>query len=112
MEKNAIEKESIVSEYLNSDLTYRQLGLKHNVHHNKIHYWVRIYQGKIKLKIKLPTAKIRAKIESQKLSDDVVALQAELRKTKLRNELLEEMILLSEELTGVELRKKFGAKQF
>lgn len=112
MEKNELEKEAIVAEYLNSELTYRQLGEKHNVHFGKIHYWVRIFQGKIKLKLKLPTNKLKAKVEAQKLPEDVKTLQAELRKTRLHNELLEEMLSLSEDLTGVELRKKFGARQF
>ncbi|MCL4856327.1 MAG: hypothetical protein KJZ55_03485 [Flavobacteriales bacterium] len=32
-------------------------------------------------------------------------------KAKLHNEVLEEMLKLSEQLTGIELRKKFGTKQ-
>jgi len=45
------------------------------------------------------------------LPAEVKQLQAELRKAKLHNELLEEMLKLSEQLTGIELRKKFGTKQ-
>jgi len=41
----------------------------------------------------------------------VKVLQKALRKSRLKNELLEEMLKLSEEHTGIELRKKFGAKQ-
>ena len=34
-----------------------------------------------------------------------------LRRSQLKSELLEEMLKLSEEYTGVDLRKKFGAKR-
>ncbi|MCP4552158.1 MAG: hypothetical protein GY834_09010, partial [Bacteroidetes bacterium] len=45
------------------------------------------------------------------LPKDVKLLQAALRKSQLKSELLEEILKLSEEHTGVDLRKKFGAKR-
>ena len=45
------------------------------------------------------------------LPKDVKLLQDALRKSQLKSELLEEMLKLSEDYTGVDLRKKFGAKR-
>ncbi len=43
--------------------------------------------------------------------EEVKQLQAALRKSQLYNKLLEEILQLSEQHTGIELRKKFGTKQ-
>ena len=43
--------------------------------------------------------------------EEVKQLQASLRKAQLYTKLLEEILRLSEEHTGIELRKKFGTKQ-
>ncbi len=100
-------REAIIAEYLTCDYTYRQLGAKHGIDFRKIHYWVSNYKGKIKPKKK---AVIKQNPESAS-SVELKRLEAELRKTKLHNEVLEEMLKLSEQLTGIELRKKFGTKQ-
>ena len=65
------------------------------------------YKGKIKPKKKTVT-KQEPDLGS---SVELKRLEAELRKAKLHNEVLEEMLKLSEQLTGIELRKKFGTKQ-
>jgi len=104
MEKN---KEAIIAEYLTGDYSYRQLGAKYGIDFRKIHYWVKKYKGKIK-----PQKKVVKKDEPVTVSStEVKQLQAELRKAKLHNEVLEEMLKLSEQLTGIELRKKFGTKR-
>ena len=54
---------------------------------------------------------IASKIPEPELSKDVKLLQDALRKSQLKSELLEEMLKLSEDYTGVALRKKFGAKR-
>ena len=64
------------------------------------------YKGKIQPVKKQPKVQ-----QVSVLPAEVKQLQAELRKAKLHNELLEEMLKLSEQLTGIELRKKFGTKQ-
>jgi transposase-like protein len=100
-------KEAIIAEYLTGDYSYRQLGAKYGIDFRKIHYWVSNYKGKIK-----PKKKSVVKQEPSSASFiEVKRLEAELRKTKLHNEVLEEMLKLSEQLTGIELKKKFGAKQ-
>lgn len=104
MKKN---REAIVAEYLTGDYSYRQLGAKYGIDFRKIHYWVSHYKGKIK-----PKKKGLKKEETVATSStEVKQLQAELRKAKLHNEVLEEMLKLSEQLTGIELRKKFGTKR-
>jgi len=45
------------------------------------------------------------------LPKDVKLLQDALRKSRLKSELLEEMLKLSEDYTGVDLRKKIEAKR-
>jgi transposase-like protein len=104
MQKN---KEAIIAEYLTGDYSYRQLGSKYGIDYRKIHYWVSSYKGKIKPKKKAVKKEEPVVI----VSAEVKQLQAELRKAKLHNELLEEMLKLSEQLTGIELRKKFGTKR-
>ena len=112
MDKKLVNKEAITAEYLAGDVTFRQLAIKHGIDFRKIHYWVSRYQGKIKPKAKVSKKELKNKVEAQVLPTEVKQLQAELRKAKLHSEVLEEMLVLSENLTGIELRKKFGAKQF
>lgn len=104
MEQN---KEAIIADYLTGDYSYRQLGVKYGIDFRKIHSWVKRYKGKIK-----PVKKeLNGATHTLELPKEVKQLQAELRKSKLHNEVLEEMLKLSEQLTGIELRKKFGTKQ-
>lgn len=60
---------------------------------------------------KLCKMEIVGKMPEPELPKDVKLLQNALRKSQLKSELLEEMLKLSEEYTGVDLRKKFGAKR-
>jgi len=100
-------REAIIAEYLTGDYTYRQLGAKHGIDFRRIHYWVSNYKGNIKPKKKV----VKNENPTVASSADVKRLEAELRKAKLHNEVLEEMLNLSEQLTGIELRKKFGTRQ-
>ena len=79
-------REAIIAEYLTGDYSYRQLGVKHGIDFRK------------------QEPDLGSSVELKRL-------EAELRKAKLHNEVLEEMLKLSEQLTGIELRKKFGTKQ-
>lgn len=112
MDKKSENQEAIVAEYLSGDVTFRQLGLKHGIDFRKIHYWISCYKGKIKPKAKVSKKELKAKVEALSLPIEVTQLQAELLKAKLHSEVLEEMLKLSEHLTGIELRKKFGTRQF
>jgi transposase-like protein len=107
MQERVLNKEAIIAEYLTGDYSYRQLGAKYGIDFRKIHYWVSHYKGNIKPRkkaVKSDKPVVASSIEVQQL-------QAELRKTKLHNEVLEEMLRLSEQLTGIALRKKFGTKR-
>lgn len=111
--KENISKEAIVAEYLTGSISYRGLEAKYGVPSRSICDWVMVYQGrkpswKEKKRHKLEKEGITPKPE---LPRDVKLLQDALRKSKLKSELLEEMLKLSEDYTGVDLRKKFGAKR-
>jgi transposase-like protein len=108
-----ISKEAIVAEYLTGSISYRGLEAKYGVPSRSICDWVLEYQGR------KPSwkEKKRRKLEKEgkspepELPKDVKLLQDALRKSQLKSELLEEMLKLSEEHTGIDLRKKFGAKR-
>ena len=95
--KTVINKASIISEYLSGDATFLELESKYGVKARTIQSWVRTFridQGYL--------------AESKAGTKD---LKNELEKEKLKNELLEEMLRLTQEQTGIDIRKKFGAKQ-
>lgn len=107
MQEKKVNKEAVIAEYLTGDYSYRQLGAKYGIDFRKIHSWVSKYKGKTK-----PIKKIaQSEASVSTVSAEVKQLQAELKRAKLHNEVLEEMLKLSEQLTGIELRKKFGTKQ-
>ncbi len=111
--KENISKEAIVAEYLTGSISYRGLETKYGIPSRTICDWVMDFQGrkpswKDKKRRKL---EIEGKRPEPELPKDVKLLQAALRKSQLRSELLEEILKLSEEHTGEDLRKKFGAKR-
>jgi len=113
MDKKMINKEEIITEYLTGNISYRALGEKHSVPSRSICDWVMKYQGRMpswKEKEKRRREKSTGKQEPE-LSNEIKVLQKILRKSRLKDELLEEMLKLSEKHTGIDLRKKFGAKQ-
>lgn len=113
MDKKKINREEIIAEYLTGNISYRALGKKHGVPSRSICDWVMRYQGRLpswKEKEILRKSRATGKKEMN-LSNDVKVLQQVLRKSELKSELLEEMLNLSEEHTGIDLRKKFGTKQ-
>ena len=113
MDKEEKNREEIIAEYLTGNISYRALGKKHGVPSRSICNWVLKYQGRLpslKEKEKRRKEKATGKQEVE-LSNEVKVLQKSLRKSQLKNELLEEMLKLSEAHTGIDLRKKFGTKQ-
>ena len=94
MTTRKINREEIVAEYLTGNITYRALGVKYGIPHRSICDWVLEYQGR------KPThrEKMQRKREMEgggkeiELSNEVKILQAELRKSRLHNKLLEEII--------------------
>lgn len=106
-------KESIIAEYLSTGVSFRVLGVKYGINFRNIHRWVRQYQGRMKRpttkKIVKPIEDLEAQVA---LPNDVKQLQAELRKSRLLNEVLTEVIKIAEEELGLPIRKKSGTKQF
>lgn len=92
-------RQQIISEYLTGDSTYSELSVKYGVNGRTIQTWVRAYRKN----------SAWGKIVKDNLTDP--ELKRRLKQAELKNELLEEMLRLSEELTGIDLRKKFGSGQ-
>lgn len=106
-----IEKEQIISEYLTTKISYRELGKKSGVDFRTLHQWVRTFQGKVKYQRKNKKEEIVQKAEQEVLPNDVKRLQAELRKAQLHNKLLNAMIDIAEDQLKIDIRKKSGTKQ-
>lgn len=97
--KKAANKQRIISEYLTGDQTFLALSRKYGVNLRTIQTWVRVYR------------KHKKSTETNSDQQDDKLLKKRLEQSELKNELLEEMLRLSEELTGIDLRKKFGPRQ-
>lgn len=98
--KTTATKQQIISEYLNGTDTFKALSLKYGVNKHTIQTWVRAFR------INNPTQAI-----TSTEPDDIKKIKKQLEDAKLKNELLEEMLRLSEEQTGLDLRKKYGTRQ-
>lgn len=107
--KSPQEQEAIVADYLLGNATYRQLGQKYDVDFRIIHSWVMKFQGKQK-ESKTTPSKGTVK-EVLKESAELLLLREELRKEKLRTELLNTIIDIAEKDFKINIRKKFGTKQ-
>lgn len=108
MGQKLIEKEVIVAEYLAGQTTYRKLESKYGFDFRVIHSWVMKYQGK---KLKSNTPVKSKELEQPPLPTDVKALQAELRRARLHNQLLNAMIDIAEDQLKIDIRKKSGTKR-
>ena len=111
MDKKEVSREEIIAEYLTGNISYRALEKKYGVPSRSICDWVLKYQGRIPSRKEQERLRKIKEENAIKLPTEVKILQKALRKSQLKNELFEEMLKLSEEHTGIELRKKFGAKQ-
>lgn len=103
-------KESIIADKLTSKISYRALGAKYNLKFQTIHQWVQDYQGKVRNRKSEKKVKPESSISQEQLPVDVKKLQEELRKARLLNEVLNEVINIAEEELKIPIRKKFGAK--
>ena len=109
--KTIQEQEAIVTEYFTGDISFRKLGIKHDVDFRVIHEWVSRFQGKIVRKRKTKAKKMELPPVAEDLPTDVKQLQEELRKAKLHNKLLNAMIDIAEDQLKIDIRKKSGTKQ-
>lgn len=118
---NNIDKSAIVSEYLQGGASYRELQAKYGCSVGTLHRWVHEYmQGKeykAAEKEAIVFKQVREVLSEEEIRtdeampSDIKALQAELRKSRLHNKLLNEMLNIAEEELNVPIRKKHGARQ-
>ena|ERR1700690_918117 len=101
-------KESIIAEKLTTKISYRTLAAKHNLCFQTVHQWVQSYQGIMRKSEKKVKPKELPSVNQ--LPTDVKQLQEELRKARLLNEILTEVINVAEEELKIPIRKKFGTK--
>ena len=98
--KLAVNKQKIIAEYISGTDSFDALGVKYGIKARTIQTWVWAYR------LKNPDPVVAAEGP-----DDIKALKKQLGDALLKNELLEEILRLSEEQTGLELRKKAGTRQ-
>jgi transposase-like protein len=95
-------KSEIISEYLSGEESYESLARKHEVKARTIQSWVRAYRAAH------PELKAAGRVDE---AAEVKLLKKRLEELELKNELLDEMLRLSEKATGIDLRKKYGTRQ-
>ncbi len=103
-------KESIIAEKLTTKISYRTLATKHNLCFQTVHQWVQSYQGIMRHRKSEKKVKPKELPSVNELPTDVKQLQEELRKARLLNEILTEVINVAEEELKIPIRKKFGTK--
>lgn len=112
------EKQSIITEYLSGGTSTRKLGIKYGYGHVTISRWIMAHNKygkpqpakihKEKPPGHLPNAIFEA---SEAMPSDVKELQAALLLSRLKVDLLEAMIDISDEQFGTDIRKKAGTSQ-
>ncbi len=88
-------------------LSYRTLGKKYGINHTSIFQMLKAKQTKAAA-VKAPMPEEADETASP---GELKALKAELRKAKLKIELLESVITISSKELGIDLRKKRGARR-
>ena len=117
-----LKRDEIVLEYLNSYLTLGHLAKKHGVKMRTIQTWVRKYRKEstgeavawepadedwaVAVTAVLPVLELEEPVL------DISVLRKQVAQLSLKNELLEEILRLSSEQTGVDFKKKYGSRQF
>ncbi len=95
-----IKEEKIIEDYLNEGTSFRSLALKYGLSYSRIYRMV---------KSKRSTHK--EKPVQEELPKEVAMLQALLRKERLKNELLNNIIDIADKELGTNIRKKSGTRQ-
>jgi transposase-like protein len=118
---NTINKSAIVSEYIRGGVSYRELQAKYDCGLATLHRWVQEYMKGKEYKAAEKGAAVFKQVREvlseeetgmdETMPTDIKALQAELRKSRLHNKLLNEMLNIAEEELNVPIRKKHGARQ-
>lgn len=103
------EKHEIIAEYLSGGTSTRKLGNKYGYSHVTISRWVMAHN---KYGKKQPLQVSKAILEADgPMPSDIGGLQEALRLSRLKVDLLEAMIDISDEQFGTDIRKKAGTRQ-
>ena len=108
MDKRA-EKHVIIAEYLSGGISTRKLGIKYGYCHVTISRWVMAHK---KYGRKQPLQVSKAILQADgSMPGSIEELQEALRLSRLKVDLLEAMIDISDEQFGTDIRKKAGTSQ-
>lgn len=103
------EKHEIIAEYLSGGTSTRKLGKKYGYSHVTVSRWVMAHK---KYGKKQPLQVSKAVLEADgSMPSDIGELQEALRLSRLKIDLLEAMIDISDEQFGTDIRKKAGTSQ-
>jgi transposase-like protein len=103
------EKHAIIAEYLSGGTSTRKLGIKYGYGHVTISRWVMAHK-KYGKKQPLQVSKVILQ-SGASMPTDIKELQEALRLSRLKVDLLEAMIDISDEQFGTDIRKKAGTSQ-
>jgi transposase-like protein len=102
----------VVAEYLAGGISCQELGKRYGIGTTTVHRWVREHKsGKGPDHEAIERVAGILETRESELPEDVGRLKRELREARLHAKLLEAMIDIAEEQTGIVIRKKPGAKQ-
>jgi transposase len=102
-------REQVVREYLEGGTSTRKLGKKYGYGNGTVSRWV-MANEKDKVKRERLQAVKQAVTLVEEMPTDVKQLQEELRMSRLKVDLLEAMIDISDEQFGTDIRKKAGTR--
>jgi transposase-like protein len=107
-----IKKAAVVAEYLTGSLSYRELVAKHGCSLGSLHRWIKQYEQTMdETPLKERIDLLIDEDSGEAMPSDVKTLQAELRKSRLHNKLLKEVITIAEEELSTPIRKNYGTRQ-
>lgn len=109
MEKKQIER--LIEEHESKGLSYRILARKYGVSLGYISKVIKSDKEHRQKQIDPPVAKKKVRPIQDDLPDDVSLLKEEIRKLRLKIELQDIIIDISSKETGIDLRKKRGARR-
>jgi hypothetical protein len=97
---NKIKEEKLINDHMFGGLSFRTLALRYGISYSRAFRIVKSQQ---------PTN--REKAITEELPDDVTKLKAMLRKERLKNELLNNIIDIADKELGTNIRKKSGTRR-
>lgn len=97
---NKSKEEKIINDHLRTGLSFRNLALKYGVSNSRAYRIVKSHKSTCK-----------EKPVQEELPDDVAMLKAMLRKERLKNELLNNIIDIADKELGTNIRKKSGTRR-